>query len=83
MAGLSLHGARLVQRCGPGQCILFHSPLDRTVGIANAERLFLAAKHPKSFVSLDKADHLLSDERDARHAGEVLAAWALRYLKPS
>ena len=60
--------------------LLFHSPLDRTVGIENAERLFLAAKHPKSFVSLDKADHLLSDERDARHAGDVLAAWALRYL---
>ena len=49
----------------------------------HAERLFLAAKHPKSFVSLDKADHLLSDERDACHAGEVLAAWAMRYLKPS
>lgn len=63
--------------------LLFHSPLDRTVGIENAERLFLAAKHPKSFVSLDKADHLLTDEDDARHAGEVLAAWASRYLLPS
>jgi putative redox protein len=60
--------------------LLFHSPVDRTLGIENAERLFLAARHPKSFVSLDKADHLLSDERDARHAGEVLAAWAMRYL---
>lgn len=60
--------------------LLFHSPLDRTVGIENAERLFLAAKHPKSFVSLGTADHLLSDEKDALHAGEVLAAWAKRYL---
>lgn len=63
--------------------LLFHSPLDRTVPIHHAERLFLAAKHPKSFVSLDKADHLLSDEQDARHAGEVLAAWARRYLDRS
>ena len=63
--------------------LLFHSPLDRTVGIENAERLFLAAKHPKSFVSLGGADHLLSDEREARHAGEVLAAWAAHYLVPS
>ena len=63
--------------------LLFHSPLDRTVPIQHAERLFLAAKHPKSFVSLDKADHLLSDEQDARHAGEVLAAWARRYLDRS
>ena len=61
--------------------LLFHSPLDRTVPIDHAERLFLAAKHPKSFISLDKADHLLSDERDAAHAGEVLAAWARRYLQ--
>ena len=60
--------------------LLFHSPLDRTVAVENAERLFLAAKHPKSFVSLGTADHLLSDERDALHAGEVLAAWARRYL---
>lgn len=63
--------------------LIFHSPLDRTVGIENAERLFLAAKHPKSFVSLGTADHLLSDERDALHAGEVLAAWARRYLDQS
>lgn len=63
--------------------LLFHSPLDRIAGIEHAERLFLAAKHPKSFVSLDRADHLLSDERDARHAGDVLAAWARRYLDRS
>lgn len=61
--------------------VIFHSPVDRVVAIHHAERLFLGAKHPKSFISLDKADHLLTDERDARHAGEVLAAWALRYLE--
>ena len=60
--------------------LIFHSPVDRTVGIEHAERLFLAARHPKSFVSLGTADHLLSDPRDAAHVGAVLAAWAGRYL---
>ncbi len=60
--------------------LIFHSPVDRIVGIEHAERLFLAARHPKSFVSLGTADHLLSDPRDAAHAGAVLAAWAGRYL---
>ncbi len=60
--------------------LLFHSPADRIVGIEHAERLFLAARHPKSFVSLGDADHLLSDPRDASQAGAVLAAWATRYL---
>jgi uncharacterized OsmC-like protein/pimeloyl-ACP methyl ester carboxylesterase len=60
--------------------LIFHSPVDRVVGIDHAERLFLAARHPKSFVSLGAADHLLSDPRDAAQAGAVLAAWAGRYL---
>jgi putative redox protein len=60
--------------------LLFHSPADRIVGIEHAERLFLAARHPKRFVSLGDADHLLSDPRDASQAGAVLAAWAARYL---
>jgi uncharacterized OsmC-like protein/pimeloyl-ACP methyl ester carboxylesterase len=60
--------------------LLFHSPADRIVGIEQAERLFLAARHPKSFVSLGDADHLLSNPRDASQAGAVLAAWATRYL---
>jgi putative redox protein len=60
--------------------LIFHSPVDQVVGIEHAERLFLAARHPKSFVSLGSADHLLSDPRDAAHAGAVLAAWAGRYL---
>jgi putative redox protein len=60
--------------------LIFHSPVDQVVGIEHAERLFLAARHPKSFVSLGGADHLLSDPRDAAHAGAVLAAWAGRYF---
>ena len=60
--------------------IVFHSPVDRIVGIENAARIFEAARHPKSFVSLDRADHLLSDPSDARYVGEVLAAWARKYI---
>ncbi|MGH9361083.1 MAG: bifunctional alpha/beta hydrolase/OsmC family protein, partial [Thermoanaerobaculia bacterium] len=61
--------------------LIFHSPLDEIVPIENARRIFDAAKHPKSFVSLDNADHLLTRERDARYVGEVLAAWAGRYVE--
>ncbi len=61
--------------------LIFHSPLDQVVGIENAARIFQAARHPKSFVSLDRADHLLLDPEDARYAGVVLAAWARRYLE--
>jgi uncharacterized OsmC-like protein/alpha/beta superfamily hydrolase len=60
--------------------LLFHSPADNVVGIEHAKRLFLAARHPKSFVSLGTADHLLRDPRDSHFAGSVLAAWAERYL---
>jgi uncharacterized OsmC-like protein/alpha-beta hydrolase superfamily lysophospholipase len=60
--------------------LILHSPVDRVVAIENAERLFLEARHPKSFLSLGGADHLLSDPRDAAHAGAVLAAWAGRYF---
>ena len=60
--------------------LVMHGPLDDIVEIDNASTLFLAAKHPKSFVSLDEADHLLSRESDSRYAGDVLAAWASRYL---
>ena len=60
--------------------LILHSPLDETVNIENASELFLAAKHPKSFVSLDNADHLLTKEEDARYAGEVIQAWAARFL---
>lgn len=60
--------------------LIMHSPLDDIVEIDNASELFIAAKHPKSFVSLDKADHLLSRSGDSRYVGEILAAWATRYL---
>jgi len=60
--------------------LVMHAPTDDTVGIDNATRIFVAAKHPKSFVSLAGADHLLSDKRDAAYAAEVIAAWASRYL---
>ncbi|HEX7186439.1 MAG TPA: alpha/beta fold hydrolase [Thermoanaerobaculia bacterium] len=61
--------------------LIFHSPVDNVVGIEHAQRIFEAAKHPKSFISLGMADHLLQSERDARYIGEVLAAWAGRYLE--
>ncbi|HIC80385.1 MAG TPA: alpha/beta fold hydrolase, partial [Kiloniellaceae bacterium] len=60
--------------------IVFHAPRDQTVGIDNAGKIFTAAKHPKSFVSLDDADHLLSRKEDAIYVAEVLGAWAARYL---
>jgi putative redox protein len=60
--------------------LVMHAPLDDVVEIDNASELFLAAKHPKSFVSLDDADHLLSREADSVYAGRVLASWASRYL---
>ncbi len=62
--------------------LVMHSPIDQVVGIDNATDLFLAAKHPKSFVSLDQADHLISDPDDARAAADVISAWAGRYLEP-
>jgi putative redox protein len=61
--------------------LILHSPRDNIVGIDNASRIFMAAKHPKSFVSLDDADHLLTRAQDAAYAAEVLAAWASRYLE--
>ena len=60
--------------------LILHSPIDQVVGIEHATRLFVAAKHPKSFVSLDRADHLISDRRDAVYIAEVISAWASRYL---
>jgi putative redox protein len=62
--------------------LIMHSPTDNTVGIDNATRIFVAAKHPKSFVSLAGSDHLLSDRRDSAYAADVIAAWAERYLDP-
>jgi uncharacterized OsmC-like protein/fermentation-respiration switch protein FrsA (DUF1100 family) len=60
--------------------LVLHAPRDEVVGIDNASRIFLAARHPKSFVSLDDADHLLSRPQDAWYAAGVIAAWAARYI---
>ena len=62
--------------------LVMHAPLDRTVGIDNAAEIFQAARHPKSFISLDGADHLLTRREDAVYAAEVVAAWASRFLPP-
>lgn len=61
--------------------LIFHSPHDEVVRLENAMEIFEGARHPKSFVSLDKADHLLSDRNDSLYAGSVLAAWAKKYLQ--
>jgi uncharacterized OsmC-like protein/pimeloyl-ACP methyl ester carboxylesterase len=60
--------------------LVMHSPTDDTVGIDNATRIFVAARHPKSFISLSGADHLLSQRRDSAYVAEMIAAWATRYL---
>ena len=60
--------------------LIFHGPLDQTVGIDNAGRIFQAAKHPKSFISLDQADHLLSRPDDAVYVADVIGAWARRFI---
>jgi len=60
--------------------LVMHSPIDRLVGVDNAREIYQTAKHPKSFISLDDADHLLSKRSDAEYAASVLAVWAQRYL---
>ncbi len=61
--------------------LVFHAPRDETVSIDNASTIFIAAKHPKSFVSLDDADHLLTRREDATYVANVLSAWAARYVE--
>jgi len=60
--------------------LVFHSPADATVNISNAADIFTAALHPKSFVSLNEADHLLTREEDSEYVGAILGAWASKYL---
>jgi fermentation-respiration switch protein FrsA (DUF1100 family) len=60
--------------------VVFHAPLDQTVGIGNATKIFTAARHPKSFVSLDGADHLLTRHEDAIFVANTLAAFVERVL---
>ena len=80
-----IEGHKLASDIGKlGRALLvFHSPLDQIVGIDNASRIFAAAKHPKSFVSLDDADHLLSRREDATYVADIIAAWGERYLGPA
>jgi len=61
--------------------LVLHAPGDKTVSVENAQKIFASALHPKSFVSLDDADHLLSRDADSRYAGNVIAAWARRFLE--
>ncbi len=60
--------------------LILHSPHDKTVHVDNAAEIFQIARHPKSFVSLDKADHILSNPADAQYAGSLIATWAAKYL---
>ena len=60
--------------------LVMHSPTDNTVGIVNASKIFRAARHPRSFVSLEGADHLLTGRNQARRAGRIISAWADPYL---
>jgi uncharacterized OsmC-like protein/fermentation-respiration switch protein FrsA (DUF1100 family) len=63
--------------------LIFHSPLDQIVSIDQAAKIFTGARHPKSFISLDRADHLLTNREDSLYVGSVLAAWASKYLNIS
>ena len=60
--------------------LVMHSPQDTTVGIENASHIYQAARHPKSFISLDGADHLLTKKEDSIYVGEIIAAWSARYI---
>jgi uncharacterized OsmC-like protein/fermentation-respiration switch protein FrsA (DUF1100 family) len=63
--------------------LIMHAPLDATVSIAEAEKIYLEARHPKSFISLDDADHLLSRKADSEYVARTIAAWVDRYLPAS
>ena len=60
--------------------LVFHAPHDMTVNIKNAGSIFALAKHPKSFISLDSADHLIMNNEDAKYIASSIAAWASRYV---
>ncbi len=77
-----LEQASLAERLGrlKKAVLILHAPRDGTIGIENAAAIFKAARHPKSFVALAGADHLLSDKQDAAYAGNLIAVWADMYL---
>lgn len=77
--------SRTIDECLAGldaALLVMHSPVDNTVGVENAAAIYQAARHPKSFISLDGADHLLSDRRDSTFAASMIRAWVERYLEP-
>jgi putative redox protein len=61
--------------------LIFHAPNDGVVGIENAAKIFQIARHPKSFISLDKADHLLMNPKDSQYVGSLIAAWVMKYVE--
>jgi len=61
--------------------LVLHSPQDNTVSIENAAKIYQCARHPKSFISLDGADHLLTNKEDSLYVGKMIATWSERYLK--
>jgi putative redox protein len=77
-----VHMAEAIRNLGKALLVL-HSPRDEVVSIQNAAEIFQAARHPKSYISLDRADHLLSNRRDSQYVGSVLAAWAQKYIAAS
>lgn len=60
--------------------MVMHAPLDKTVGIENASQIFIKAKHPKSYISLDDSDHLMTNKEDCVYAAHVIARWSERYI---
>lgn len=60
--------------------LIFHSPFDKTVGIENANKIYQSALHPKSFISLDQADHLLTNKADSIYVGNIIGSWVQRYF---
>ncbi|MGH8370210.1 MAG: bifunctional alpha/beta hydrolase/OsmC family protein, partial [Gammaproteobacteria bacterium] len=77
---LSKHQCREYVRRLRKPLLIFHSPVDKTVDISNAAEIFGAALHPKSFIALNNADHLLSNQEDSEYVGLIVAAWATKYL---
>ena len=64
-----------------GSLLVMHSPLDATVGIEHAGEIYSAAKHPKSFLSLDPADHLLTKSTDSQYVADMIGTWATRFVE--
>lgn len=77
---LSVHSPENVIGSLGKALLVLHSPIDNIVGVENAARIYEAARHPKSFISLDTADHLLRNSSDSRYAGQVIGSWAERYV---